>query len=236
MTRRILSIIPARGGSKGLAKKNIIDFNGEPLLSWTVRASLNSNYISKTVVSSDDEEIINIAHNSGAETIIRPNELSTDIASSQMVVEHTLEHYQSLDEYFDFLILLQPTSPLRDTSDIDEAFSLLFKSEASALISTYKVESKILKAFIESDDGFISGVSSNMYLFTRRQDLPVTHMSNGAIYIIDVNEFKKNKSFITNKTIAYVMPAEKSLDIDTKEDIQKGIEYMLKLKQKVVDS
>ncbi len=221
MTKKILAIIPARGGSKGLPRKNIIDLNGKPLIAWTIEASLNSKYISKTVVSSDDDEILNISEKYNSETIKRPSELALDTTSSEAVIKHVVEDLKQKNQEFDYIILLQPTSPLRNSENIDNAFDLLFKkNKATAVISVCEIENKLLKAFKQDDEGFIEGVSNNKYPFMRRQDLPKTYLSNGAIYIIRVDEFIKYNSFLTNKTISYIMNKNNSMDIDTKKDIE----------------
>ena len=223
MTKKILAIIPARGGSKGLPGKNILPLAGKPLISWTIDASLNSKYITKAIVSSDDNEILDTAQKYGSNILKRPNEFAKDDSPSEVVIEHALKE---IKEDFDYIILLQPTSPLRDHIDIDSAFEKLFNSNATALISVYEIDNKILKAFKENDKGYIEGVSNNKYPFMRRQELPKTYLSNGAIYIIDVKEFIKNRSFFTDKTIYYKMDKNKSLDIDTKDDLEHAQRYL----------
>lgn len=223
MTKRVLAIIPARGGSKGIPKKNIIDLAGKPLIAWTIEASYCSKYITKTIVSSDSDEILEVAKNHNSNILKRPDELATDISSSEIVVKHAIEN---MEEKFDYIVLLQPTSPLRDTTDIDCAFENLFCSNATALISVCEYDNKILKAFKENEFGYIEGISNNKYPFMRRQDLPKTYISNGAIYIIKVDEFLKNNSFLTDKTISFVMSETKSFDIDTEEDLRKVEKYI----------
>ena len=218
MTKKVLAIIPARGGSKGLPRKNIIYLAGKPLIAWTIEASLDSKYITKTIVSSDSDEILEVAKRYGSEILKRPDELATDISSSEVVVKHTLE---SIKEKFDYVVLLQPTSPLRDTNDIDSAFEKLFSLDATALISVCECDNKILKTFKENELGYIEGISNNKYPFMRRQDLPKTYMSNGAIYIIKVDDFFKNNSFFTDKTISFIMDEVKSMDIDVRDDLNK---------------
>ncbi len=225
---KILSIIPARGGSKGIPRKNIIDLNGKPLIAWTIEASLKSRYITKTVVSSDDNEILEVSKKYGANVLKRPDDLATDTSSSQSVVEHTITELEKVNEKYDYLVLLQPTSPLRDRNDIDEAFETLFEKNATALISVKEYDNKILKAFIDNQEGFIEGVRNNTYPFIRRQDLPKVYMSNGAIYIIKAEKFMKCKSFWTEKTVKYVMDNTKSMDIDTKEDLEKIRKFLNK--------
>jgi len=228
MTKKILSIIPARGGSNSLPRKNIIDLAGKPLIAWTIEASLKSIYITKTVVSSDDEEILDISKKYGAEIIKRPNELASDTATSESVVRHAISYFESKGEVFDVVILLQPTSPLRNSNDIDNAFKIMFNSSSSvtAVISTCEVDNKILKAFVKDSNGFIKGISNNEYPFTRRQDLPLVYMPNGAIYIINVKLFIERGFFLTNKTLNYAMPKERSLDIDNSTDM-KNIEKII---------
>lgn len=223
MTKRVLAIIPARGGSKGLPRKNIINLAGEPLISWTIKASLDSKYITKTIVSSDSDEILEVAKKYGSYILKRPDEFATDISSSEVVVKHLIE---SMEEKFDYIILLQPTSPLRDTTDINSAFEKFFSFNATALISVSEYDNKILKAFRENEFGYIEGISNNKYPFMRRQDLPKTYMSNGAIYIVKVEEFLKNNSFFTDKTISFVMNEIKSFDIDVQEDLEKVEKYI----------
>lgn len=223
MTKKVLAIIPARGGSKGLPRKNLLNLAGKPLITWTIESSLGSKYITKTIVSSDSDEILEVAKGFGSDILKRPEELAKDTSSSEVVVKHAIE---AIDEKYDYVVLLQPTSPLRGTNDIDSAFEKLFSSDATALISVCEYDNKILKAFKENEFGYIEGISNNKYPFMRRQDLPKTYMSNGAIYIIKVDEFLRNNSFFTNKTILYPMDEIKSLDIDTKEDLAKVEKYI----------
>jgi len=220
MTNRILSIIPARGGSKGLPRKNIVDLAGKPLIAWTIEASLKSKYITKTVVSSDDEEILDIAQEFGAEIIKRPSDLALDQSPSESVVRHALSELQSREEEFDLLTLLQPTSPLRTSKHIDHGFEIILNSNCSSVISVCELNNKILKAFQENKYGFLEGAISNKHPFLRRQDLPRVYLPNGAIYIIKINMFNKNGNFYTDKIAKFVMSDIDSLDIDTMDDIK----------------
>ena len=196
MTKKILSIIPARGGSKGLPRKNIADLAGKPLIAWTIEASLNSEYISKTIVSSDDDEILNISKKYNADIIKRPDELALDTTAIEPVIKHVVEELKIENLEYDYLVLLQPTSPLRYAKDIDNAFDMLFKNNATALISVCEIDNKILKAFKQNKDTFIEGISNNKYPFMRRQDLPKIYLSNGSIYIIKIDEFLINVLYL----------------------------------------
>jgi len=224
MTKNILAIIPARGASKGIKNKNIVDISGKPLLAWTIEAALSSKYISQTFVSSDNNKILQIAGKHGASTILRPESLALDTSASEPTIEHTLQSL--INENYEYIILLQPTSPLRDSSDIDNAFDLFFQKDATSLISVSKIDKKILKAFKKNDSGFISAISNAEYPFMRRQDLPETFISNGAIYIIKTEEFLKNSSLFTDRCVSFLMDEIKSIDIDTLEDLNRAQRYL----------
>jgi len=216
----VLSIIPARGGSKGLKKKNILDLCGKPLIAWTIEASLKSQYITQTIVSSDDDNIIKIVHQYNADTIKRPFNLSLDNTATEDVIKHTLESFSK--ESFDYIILLQPTSPLRTYIDIDKAFQLFLSTQATALISVCEIDNKILKAFKKDSSNYLKPISNKTYPFMRRQELPSTYLSNGAIYIIKTSQFIKDYSLFTNETIPYIMNQSNSIDIDTQEDLEEA--------------
>ncbi len=220
---KILSIIPARGGSKGLKRKNILNLAGKPLLAWSIEASLNSKYISKTVVSSEDRQILHIAKEYGVQIHKRSHLLALDDTTSQDVVRSIL---MDIGREFDYFILLQPTSPLRDSDDIDVAIELLIEKRADSLISVKEYENKILKAFVYDEKGFLKGVSNDKYPFVPRQKLPDVYMSNGAIYICKIDKFLESNSFLGDRAVKYIMNEEKSLDIDTKEDFDKVSKIM----------
>ena len=217
---KILAVIPARGGSKGIPRKNIIPVCGKPLMAWTIEASLASKYITKTLVSSDDDEILEIADKFGAESIKRPNALATDEAGSEALITHALETEKLKGNDYEYVMLLQPTSPLRGTKEIDEAVKLLLASDAKALISVSTPEHTPYKAFRLNANGKLEGLIDNKTPFMRRQDLPQTFMPNGAIYMIDADLFLQSGSlFCEERTIAYEMSREKSVDVDTMEDV-----------------
>ena len=220
---KFLAVIPARGGSKGIPKKNIVDLGGKPLLAWSVEAALALKEDVSVYVSSDCEEILKVASEYKAKTILRPPELALDQTATEPVLLHAIE---SLEETFDYLILLQPTSPLRNQEDILNAIKLITESGADALISVYEPSHTPYKAFKEGADGFLEGLVDNKTPFMRRQDLPRTYMPNGAIYIVKIDWFKKTHTLFSDTTLPYVMSEEKSIDIDTQEDIKKVEEYI----------
>jgi len=215
---KVLAIIPARGGSKGIPKKNIINFRGKPLIQWTIEAALNSTSISNVIVSSDSDEILQIAENNkGVFTIKRPKELADDSSKTEPVITHVLEN---LKEEFDYLILLQPTSPLRNSQDIDAAFGKFISSKSDSLISVCELEHHPYKSFKINKNGYLQGIINNDFPFYPRQELPNVFRANGAIYIIKVKEFLKNNSLLTKKTTHFEMDKESSLDIDSIEDLK----------------
>jgi len=216
---KILAIIPARGGSKGIPKKNIVLARGKPLIAWTIESALSAG-IDRVFVSSDSDEILEIAKKYGAETIKRPSNLSGGKICSDVAIWHALAHLEKTEKFFpDMAILLQPTSPLRESKDIKNALKLFTKEKsATSLISVFETDNKYLKSFLLDKKRYMHGICNDTFPFMDRQLLPKLYMPNGAIYIVRKKVFKK-KSLFTDKTIPYVMTKEKSLDIDVWEDI-----------------
>lgn len=215
MNKTFLAIIPARGGSKRLPRKNILDLCGKPLISWSIEAALKSKYISKVVVSSDDNEILTISKKYGAETINRPEYLANDTATTFDALEHTIN---SLEKY-DYIVLLQPTSPLRNKKHIDEAIELLNEKDANAVISVCETEHSPLWCNILDEDLNMSNFLPKEVLNKRSQDLPKYYRINGAIYICKTEELLKNKGFFIKENIyAYKMDKKDSVDIDDEMD------------------
>lgn len=220
-----MAIVPARGGSKGILKKNIRVVAGKPLIAWTLEAAKKSKFINKVIVSSDDENILSISSDFQVDVIKRPSKLATDSTPSEPVIKHVLDSLESAN-YYDFLILLQPTSPARNDRHIDEAIEVLLSKNATSLISVYEPDHSPLKSFLMNEKGYIQGIVDNEMPFMRRQDLPSTFMSNGAIYIIDRKKFLEVESLYTEDCVPYLMSKSESLDIDTLEDMNKFEKYM----------
>ncbi|GAB7256605.1 acylneuraminate cytidylyltransferase family protein [Polaribacter sp. OB-PA-B3] len=215
---KVLAIIPARGGSKGIPMKNIINFRGKPLMQWTIEAALQSNYITDILVSSDSDEILEVAKkNKDVLLLKRPNYLAEDSTRTEPVLKHAITSLQN--KKYDYIILLQPTSPLRDSKDIDASFKKIEKHNADSLISVCNVEHHPYKTFKLDKNGFLKGIINNDFPFSPRQILPETYRANGAIYIIKTKKFLEKELLITDNTIDYQMSKLKSLDIDTKEDL-----------------
>ena len=216
---KVIAIIPARGGSKGIPRKNLVNFSGKPLIQWSIDVALKSTYITDVVVSSDDDEILNVAQaNEGVLAIKRPIKLAQDNTKTAPVLTHVLESLKEVK--YDYLILLQPTSPLRTAEDIDLAFEKLLNSKATSLISVCELEHHPYKSFKLDEKGYLQGIINNDYPFYPRQSLPKTYRANGAIYIIKVNDFIKDETLFTNKATHFEMSVEASLDIDTIKDLR----------------
>lgn len=200
---RVLALIPARGGSKRLPRKNVLPFAGKPLIAWTVEAALRSGAVDRVVVSSDDPEIIAAAVAAGAEApFVRPDALASDSAGSADVVVHALE---ALPEPYDYVVMLQPTSPLRDARDIAEAVRLCVASGAATLVSVCPSP---------KPKSYYGAVRDGRFAFRDffGHDAPVC--TNGALYVVAVAPFLRERLFYKDDTLAYEMSVERSIDID----------------------
>lgn len=222
--KKVLALIPARGGSKRLPRKNVLPLAGKPLVGWTIEAAIQSKYIDRVIVSTDDQEIIHISESFGAEVPeVRPSELSGDLATTESVVFHILEKYGNGQ---DILVLLQPTSPLRDANNIDEAIELINQKAAVSIVSVTKCEHPPHWANVIPSDGSMKDFLNNDHN-KRSQDFGDYFRLNGAIYVYDINYLNVNKSIkYTDKTFAYEMSSFKSIDIDNDWDF-KYAEFLL---------
>ena len=215
--QRILAVIPARGGSKGIPHKNIINFCGKPLISYTIEAALGSKYIDYVIVSTDDEEIAKVSIECGAEVpFMRPVELATDTSKTIDSVIYTIRMLRTLGKSFNALVLLQPTQPLRTSKDVDEAIEKYEKNGKMPLVSVSEVDDHpILTRTIEKNKLFpLLNVSSTC----RRQDMPPFYKVNGCIYINEINELNWNTS-LNDNIVPYLMSKSHSVDIDEKLDL-----------------
>lgn len=217
---KVLAIIPARAGSKGIKDKNIIDLNGKPLIAHSIEAGLKSKYINKLVVSTDGEKIAKIAKDYGAEVpFLRPKHLATDTAKTIDCVIHCIEELKKNGEEYDYVVLLQPTQPLRQPWHIDEAFELIIKRNEDSLVSISKVKDHpVLMRTIDKSGyaiNLLEGSSTK-----RRQEFPDFYKVNGAIYINKINEnLNYDTSFNDNKLV-YIMDEQYGVDIDDMLDVE----------------
>lgn len=221
----IVSIIPARGGSKGIPRKNIKLLNDKPVIAYSIEASNSCSLINETYVSTEDEEIGDISLDFGANLIKRPFELAKDNSSSIEVILHALDYLENNQTLPDFFILLQPTSPLRNSDDIGNAIKLFMENDCDSLVSVYELDHQSLLNFSLKNNYLIQN-NDGSFFNSRRQDLPSYYALNGAIYITTPSFIRKNNSFYSDKTIPYVMPKERSVDLDTPFDFRL-VEFLL---------
>jgi CMP-N-acetylneuraminic acid synthetase len=215
--RGVLGLITARGGSQRLPRKNILPFCGKPLIAWTIEAALASECITDCIVSSENEEILEIAREYGALTpFVRPAELSSDASASIDVILHALEWLSRNRLNYKSVILLQPTSPLRLAEDIDNAFTLYHKVQAVSCVSVCEIAYTGLFYHADAQLKLKPFISSEMQEF--KNTIQPIYYLNGAIYISDAIYLRKYKSLITDETIGYIMPKERAVDIDSALD------------------
>lgn len=212
--KKILAIIPARKNSKSLKNKNVKTFKNKPLIYWSIKSALASKHISDVVVSTDCKKIASISMKYGAQVpFLRPKKLADDNTSTIKVLQHAITILRD----YDYLIVLQPTSPLRSTKDIDNAIAKLFKKNANSLVSVTKVREHPSLMYTIKKNDLLHKISK--FPPTRRQNFTELFLLNGAIYIVKINHFIKHKKLIDLKTTPYIMPFERSFDIDDKLDL-----------------
>lgn len=225
---KVLAIIPARGGSKGVPGKNIKNLGGKPLIAYTIERAFESKKLSKIVLSSEDEEIINTAKNLGIEVpFVRPMELATDQAKSIDVVNHAVLELEKNNEFFDAVCLLQISSPFREKGFIDKAIQKFIDENVDALISVLKVPHEFNPhwTFIPDNTGHLRISTGDKEIITRRQDLPTSYYRDGSIYITKTDIIKKG-SFYGEK-LGYIENNPKYfINIDTLEDWKKAKEWI----------
>lgn len=210
----ILAIIPARSGSKGLKDKNIKLLNGKPLIAYTIEAAIKSNAFEDIFVSTDSKEYSEIAKEYGAYVpFLRSEKLSEDTALTNDVIEDVLLNLKSMGKQYDSIMILQPTSPLRDEYDIKNAIKLFDEKKANSVVSVCECDhSPLLSKSLDQTmrlDGFLSNLDK-----VRRQDMNRFYRLNGAIYLIKVEYFLKYKDFYREKSYGYIMDKKRSVDID----------------------
>jgi CMP-N-acetylneuraminic acid synthetase len=218
--RSILGVIPARSGSKGVPGKNLRVVAGKPLVVWTIEAALGSGALDTVLVSTDSEEIATVARAAGAEVpFLRPEHLATDASSTVDAVLHAVDAYAGCGVHFDDVMVLQPTSPLRQAGHIREAVALRDSSGAAAVVSVCETAHSPLLSNTLPADGRMGSFIREDLAGLRRQDLPVHYQLNGAIYLIDIDTLRSERRFIGSFAVAYIMPDVASVDIDREIDL-----------------
>ncbi len=215
--KSFLAIIPARGGSKGLPGKNIKELHGKPLMVWSIEAGLESEYIDEIVVSTDYQTIADIAKEYGASApFLRPEHFSNDTAATFDTIKHTIDFYRDkFRRSFDCIVLLEPTSPLRTSYDIDRAIEQLLSSSARSIVGVCKTESQNPEFLVNKDkNNFISGYENKNIEVKRRQDIKDVYFLEGSIYISYIKDYLNNGTFYQKNTIGHEFPKYKSLEVD----------------------
>jgi len=222
MSRReksILGIIPARGGSKKIPKKNIRPLMGKPLIYYTIREAKKSKYLSRIIVSTEDKEIAQIARGYGVEVITRPQELAQDDTPALPVYQHAIRFLEEKERYSpDIIVVLQPTSPLRLAVDIDGAIEQFLKTEDYPVVSVCEVTHPPQWMYTLRKGILVPVLKGEIP--ARRQDALTVYQLNGAVYVIPRDTVMKQNSVLGKTTRAYLMPAERSIDIDTEIDFK----------------
>lgn len=223
--KRILAVIPARGGSKGIPGKNIIDLYGKPLIQYSIDAALNSKYIDDTIVSTDSAEIADVAKKCGASVpFLRPAVFATDKAKTIDVLIHVVTELEKTGQKYDYLVLLQPTQPLRLSKHIDEAIEKLISSSKDSLVGVTPVQDHpILVRSINDENELVPLLKSSSTV--RRQDFPDYYKVNGAIYINDL-KYLTSETSLNDNTVPYEMENQYSVDIDEMIDLEIAKVYL----------
>lgn len=215
----VLALITARGGSKRLPGKNTKALGGSPLISWTIREALKAKYITRLIISTDDEKAAKIARDEGcAVPFMRPPALAGDHSTSFDVAKHALE---ALENRYKWLVLLQPTSPFRSAADIDACVDMAINNNANSVISVCQSHPSYVMHFTKDERGLLKspyGMSIKDLNHTRSQEMPDTFHINGAVYVVNVDWFLESRAFFDDETLAWEMPASRSVNIDTHED------------------
>jgi N-acylneuraminate cytidylyltransferase len=216
--KTILAIIPARGGSKGIPHKNIKKLGGKPLIAWTIEEAKKSEYIDRLILSSEDEEIIKIAKEWGCDVpFVRPKELALDGTPG---IEPIIHAINNLKEKYDYVVLLQPTSPFRGVEDINNCIEHCETKKSIFCVSVVETDKSPFWMYT------LTGCSKLKPLFpeeskcSNRQELPKIYIPNGAIFIASIRHLTKTKSFYTKETVAFIMQATNSIDIDSQSDLE----------------
>lgn len=226
----ILGVIPARGGSKGVKRKNIHPLAGKPLILYTIEAARKCRHLSRLVVSTDDPEIAELVTTTGTEVLRRPEDLARDDTPMGPVIQHAL---RSLAEYGyqpDIIVVLQPTAPLRRTEHIDDCLELMSTTSVNSIVSVRPVPGHFHPdwQFSISETGEVQTFSGRELdkLQARRQELSMTYTRNGAVYAVRKVAFNESESLLAPPCMAYIMAAEDSVNIDSDEDIWVAEHYL----------
>ncbi|MAF43259.1 MAG: acylneuraminate cytidylyltransferase [Parcubacteria group bacterium] len=228
--KKIIAIIPARGGSKTVPKKNIKLLAGKPLIAYTIEEAKKSKYLDRIIVSTQDKEIANVSEKYGAEVIKRPEHLAGDTSKTIDALLHVVRVLIRKKYFPEIAVELQPTSPLRQVKDIDEAIEFFFKNKSDS-VTVASVCEEVFNPYLalKIEKKSLKPVFGWEYFSKRKQDLPKVYFPNGAIHIFTPKFLFKNKSVYRQKVLPYIMPSERSIDIDQESDFLLAETYLNKL-------
>jgi CMP-N,N'-diacetyllegionaminic acid synthase len=230
---RIICIIPARKGSKGLKDKNIKKLNGVPLIAWSINIAKKCKFIDEIIVSTDSVKISKIAKKYGAKVpFLRPKKFATDKSSSFSVIKHAIDFYKKKKVFFDYILLLEPTSPFRSLNDLNKFIIKIFKNKIESMVTVTKVEKNhpLFLYYINKKNILIPYIKNLQRLYIRRQDLKPLFYLEGSIYMSKISILLKHKSFYHKKTQAFQIEKMKSLEIDDIDDFNLAKFYAKKFK------
>ncbi len=213
---RVLGIIPARGGSKGVPSKNIIKINGKPLIQYTLDTVTGSRLLKDVFVSTDSDEILELVNKIGGKTLKRSSKNATDTSSVNDVIHEVLK---KIDKSYDIIMLLQPTAPIREPSDIDNVIKMFQDKEVTSVVSVVELDDiHPARMYSLCNNRLLPLVPEDME--KRRQDLEPVYLRNGAIYAIRMEAFKEHDKIILPEGTPYIMPQDQWLNIDAPRDIK----------------
>ncbi len=224
---RTMALVTARGGSVGLPGKNLHMLDGKPLIGWSIKAALKAKLVDRVVMSTDCSKIAEVAREFGAEVpFLRPGELARSDSGHKGVVLHAIKWMRDEEGYLpDNLILLQPTSPLRTAGDIDGAIGMMDQPDTGGVIGVCRSTNHPLLALVKGKTG-LDFLITDGPAYRRRQDLPETYHINGAIYLVDTASFLNEQTFLPDGARPYVMPMERSVDVDTEAEFRLAEFYL----------
>lgn len=217
--KKVLAVIPARGGSKGLPEKNKKPLLGKPLVVWPIEAALGCSHIDRIILSTDCNDIAQIGISAGAEMLtLRPDYLANDDAKSADVILYVLTELEKLGDIYDYVVMLEPTSPLTESSDISSALSMLDsnRSYANSIVGVSVIEAAHPEYSVKKikKDIIVPAFSNDFSSLQRRQEIEKLFFLEGSLYVSDVAAFKDTKNFYHSKTMGYEVPRWKSFEID----------------------
>lgn len=226
---RVVAIIPARGGSKGVARKNIRQVAGKPLIAYTIQAAQASQQLTQSFVSTEDAEIAKVAKALGSAVLMRPPELADDNTPMLPVVEHSLSVLEPVEGRQDYVVILQPTAPLRTAEDIDAAITLLIETGADSIVSVYQVfDHHPARMYLLANDRLVPYAPEPSGRL--RQELPPVYHRNGAIYACRRSLIQEGRTLIGQDIRPYIMPRERSINIDDELDLA-FVDFLLLMKK-----